>query len=116
MRKVTSCLLFFIAFPSLAFAQGVEPERNEDGWSFGAGFYASLVNIDGVTSVGPKEIETDVSFDELVDSLEGAFLFHFEALSNARVGLAVDYAYTTTTNKRTRPWISATTPRSKVFW
>ena len=88
------CLLLLVAIPSLLLAQGVEPERQEDKWSFGAGVYLFAASIKGVTAIGPKEIETDLSFRELIDSVEGAFAAHFEALSPARVGLGVDYLYT----------------------
>jgi len=86
-------IVLLVLWPTLTFAQGVEPEL-EDGWSFGTGVYLFGANIEGVTAIGPKEIETDLAFSEAIDILEGAFTAHFEALSPARIGLAVDYLYT----------------------
>ena len=94
MKKLTRHLLFILAVPGMAFAQGVEPELDEDKWTFGVGTYLWAANIKGVTTIGPKDLETDLSFDEALDSLEGAYSVHFEALSPARVGLGVDYLYT----------------------
>ncbi len=33
------CLLFLVALPALTLAQGVQPEQEEDRWSFVAGAY-----------------------------------------------------------------------------
>jgi len=84
MRNLAKFMLFLIAVPAFTFAQGVEPEREEDRWSFGVGAYLFAASIKGVTTIGPKDIETDVSFNDLIDSVEAAYLVHFEALSPAR--------------------------------
>jgi len=94
MRNLASFMLIFIAVPALTFAQGVEPDLEDDKWTFGIGAYLFAASIEGVTTIGPKDIETDVSFNELIDSVEAAYSVHFEALSPARVGIGVDYLYT----------------------
>ena len=94
MRTLASFMPIFIAVPALTFAQGVEPDLEDDKWSFGIGVYLFAASIEGVTTIGPKDIETDVSFSELIDSVEGAYSVHFEALSPSRIGIGVDYLYT----------------------
>ena len=86
-------LLGVLAIPKHSLAQGVSPETEEDKWTFAVGAYLQAAEIQGVTTVGDKAIPTEVSFDQIIDKLQGAFSIHFEALSTSNVGFAVDYLY-----------------------
>jgi hypothetical protein len=92
--KTQTILLLLLLVPTFALAQGVAPELEDDKWSFAVGAYLFASSIEGVTTIGPKDIETDVSFSELIDSVDGAYSVHFETLSPSRIGIGVDYLYT----------------------
>ncbi len=79
-------------------------DSSENNWEFNlAPFYLWGINIDGDLSAGPATANIDIPFDDVFDSMEGAFIVHFETLYKRQWGLIVDIDYLDLENKATLP-------------
>lgn len=73
-------------------------------WVFNlAPFYIWGINIDGDLSAGPATAIVDVSFDDLIDSMEGMFVVHFETLYKRKWGVIIDVDYLDLDNRASLP-------------
>ena len=54
-------------------------EKGSDGWEFQLIAYFWAVGLDGDMVVGGEPIRVDIDFDEVLDEVEAALIFHFEA-------------------------------------
>lgn len=89
IQILLSILLMF--FSSISFAG---QEDSEGDWDFNlAPFYLWGISIDGDLSVGPATAPIKVSFDDIFDSLDAAFIVHFESVYKAQWGFLVDVNY-----------------------
>ena len=83
IRSRFSSLLAFIllcAFLGTVAAQGELPEPKSDEWQFTvAPLYLWAVGIDGNIGVGPVVAPVNITFDDALSNLSGAFTLHFEA-------------------------------------
>lgn len=68
------------------------PQEQETGWTWRVVPYLFASNIDGTLSVGNAEVETDVSFSDLLESLDFGAMLLFEG-HHGRYGFLVDSAY-----------------------
>ncbi len=88
-------LFLFVTTPCFATSEN-EKASDEDKWEFNlAPFYLWAINVEGDLSIGnaPGSVPLDVSFDEVLDSLEAAFIVHFEAMHKSNFGVLVDVNY-----------------------
>lgn len=84
-----ACTLFVYAAPAIA-----ANTEDTDNWQFNlAPFYLWGLNIDGDLSAGPVTAPVSVSFDDVFDSMEAVFIFHFEPLYKNTWGAIVDFQY-----------------------
>ena len=75
----------------LVYAEESDPN---DNWNFKlAPMYLWAVSIDGDQTVKGIDVDLDVSFDEILDKLNGALTFHFEGLYKQRWGFFSDLNY-----------------------
>lgn len=63
----------------LAVAGQAGPLRAEGDWEYMFAPYIWGAGLDGETGVGPLTGEVDISFGDILETLDGAFLGHFEA-------------------------------------
>ncbi|RLQ23339.1 hypothetical protein DWB85_01945 [Seongchinamella sediminis] len=79
--------LLLAGLPAQALAQ-------EEGWEFSLSpLYLWAKNIEGSAAVGGREAPLDLDFrDDILDNLDSAFAFHFEARKN-RLTLYAEYNY-----------------------
>ena len=76
----------------------------KDSWEFNfAPFYLWGINIDGDLSAGPATAKIDIPFEDVFDSMEGAFVVHFETLYKRQWGVIVDVDYLDLENKASLP-------------
>ena len=88
-------------FSTISFAS---KESRQSDWEFNlAPFYLWGINIDGDLSVGPRTAPVDVPFDDIFDSLDAAFIFHFETLYKTQWGFLVDVNYLDLENTMSLP-------------
>lgn len=94
--------LFVVIFGATgAFAS--ENEKQND-WGFNlAPFYLWGINIDGDLSAGPATAQVEVPFDDIFDSIEAAFIVHFETVYKAQWGFLVDVNYLDLENEMNLP-------------
>ncbi len=79
-------------------------DEKSDNWQFSlAPFYLWAINIDGDMGAGPVDARVDVPFDDIFDSLEGAFILHFETLYKEQWGVIVDFDYLDLENEMSSP-------------
>jgi hypothetical protein len=98
--KLAICYLVLIIGCSSSFAS----ETEEDNWTFNlAPFYLWGINVDGDLSARPVTAPVEVSFDEVFDSLEAAFIVHFETLYKNQWGFLVDVNYMDLESKMSLP-------------
>jgi hypothetical protein len=72
--------LLLCGFLGTAAAQGELPESESDEWQFTiAPLYLWAVGIDGNIGVGPVTAPVNITFDDALSNLSGAFTLHFEA-------------------------------------
>ena len=92
--KLKSIIVFFgIIFFVLSYGGGAFANENQKqgDWQFNlAPFYLWGVNLDGDLSVGPATAQIKVPFENVFDSLEGAFIVHFETVYKSQWGFLVD--------------------------
>ena len=75
----------------LAYAE--ESKKNSD-WAFSlAPMYLWAVSIDGDQTVKGNDVDLDVPFSDIFDSLNGALTFHFEGVHKSRWGFFSDLNY-----------------------
>lgn len=92
-------VLFFTHSTLLA-----EENKTESDWDFNlAPFYLWGINIDGNVSAGPVTASVEVPFEDVFDSLEAAFIVHFETLYKTQWGFLVDVDYLDIENKMSLP-------------
>lgn len=94
-------LVLFVVAPCFG-ASSSDKELSADDWQFNlAPFYLWAINIDGNLSKGankkpgnaPVTAPLKVSFDDVFDSLESAFIVHFEGMHKSNFGFLVDVDY-----------------------
>lgn len=87
MLVLVLAAIFFLSIPS---AYGQEP----DAWEFNlAPLYLWAVNLEGDATIRGADNSVNLGFDQIFDNLEGAFIFHFEALHENTWGFIVDIDY-----------------------
>ena len=97
----TSLLVFLFFTNSTLFAA---ENKTEGDWTFNlAPFYLWGINIDGDLSAGPVTAPVKVPFEDVFDSLEAAFVVHFETLYKRQWGVIVDIDYLDVENKMSLP-------------
>lgn len=70
------------------------PIEETDNWEFSlAPFYLWAMDMDGDAVIGGNTASVDVSFDEITDNLEKAFIVHFEGMHQSDFGFLVDINY-----------------------
>jgi len=78
--------------------------QKEGDWQFNlAPFYLWGVNIDGDLSVGRITAPVSVPFGDVFDSLEAAFIVHFESVYKSQWGFLVDVNYLDLENNMNLP-------------
>lgn len=106
MIKRVSNVLTLITFSLLfcsSWASAAESPTSGD-WQFNlAPFYLWGVSLDGDMSIGTKTVPVDVSFNDIFDSLEAAFIVHFEAMHKSNWGLLLDVNYLDLSNDLNLP-------------
>lgn len=96
MKTKSVFLYLVIAFFTLTCgsAAAASESQKEGDWQFNlAPFYLWGVNIDGDLSVGPATAQIKVPFEDVFDSLEAAFIVHFESVYKSQWGFLVDINY-----------------------
>jgi hypothetical protein len=80
--------------PSLALSlpQELAPAPAGERWSWRLAPYLWATAIDGTVALGPAEGQFEVDFDEIFESLDGAFLLALEA-RKGRVALLADFIF-----------------------
>jgi len=73
LTVITAVLILTLTSPAV-FAQG-----DADTWEFSLAPYLWAVGLDGDMVVGGQPVEMDLDFDELLDEVEYALTFHFQA-------------------------------------
>ncbi|MGB6020624.1 MAG: hypothetical protein WBF77_13610 [Sulfurimonadaceae bacterium] len=69
-------------------------QTSQDAWQFNlAPFYLWGINLDGDMTAGTQIVPIDVPFSDIFDSLDGAFIVHFEGMHKNRWGFLVDLNY-----------------------
>lgn len=109
-RFATSIALFLVGSPGVGAAQAGAPARVTDAgsgvapvalvqdqakgtpWTWRVTPYLFAANLDGTLSVGNTEVDTDVSFGDLVDKLDFGAMLMFEG-HHGQFGFLVDSAY-----------------------
>lgn len=93
-------LICMFCFPPAS----VAADSSVEEWEFSlAPFYLWAVNIDGDISSGSKALPVDVEFDDIFDSLEAAFIVHFEGVYKGKWGFLTDINYLGISNQLTLP-------------
>ena len=106
MNKKTIMILVLVSlsmmfFSSISFAS---KESSQSDWEFNlAPFYLWGISIDGDLTAGPVTAPVNVPFENVFDSLESAFIFHFETLYKTRWGFLVDFNYMDLENQMSLP-------------
>lgn len=94
--------LFAVISVTTGAIAGDNPKQND--WQFNlAPFYLWGISIDGDLSAGPATAEVEVPFDDIFDSMEAAFIVHFETVYKTRWGFLVDVNYLDLENKMSLP-------------
>ncbi len=89
-RAVVSLFVVLLLLCPLANAEETSGTKN---WEFElAPLYLWMASMDGDMTVKGVTQSLDLPFDEIFDSLEAAFTFHFEGLYKKRWGLFLDYS------------------------
>ncbi len=79
-------------------------DEKSTNWQFNlAPFYFCCINIDGDLAAGPVNARVDVPFDDIFDSMESAFIVHFETVYKKKWGVIVDIDYLDLENKMSLP-------------
>ena len=80
-----------IAFASAARAQDPHmPPREKEPWTFEAGFYLWLTNMDGEIQSRGLEVDVDRDYSDILDKLDSTYAVRFEAFQWDSFGLAFD--------------------------
>ena len=83
----------FSALATVTLALAVNP-ANADKWSYTIEPYLMPVQIDGDAGVGRvDDVDLDVDFSDILDSLQLGGMLHFEAHRENGWGFAVDYVF-----------------------
>ena len=94
-KKFCNILLlitFILMFCSSMVSAGDTPGTSD--WEFNlAPFYLWGINIDGDLTAGPVTAPVEVPFEDVFDSIEAAFIVHFETVYKAQWGFLVDVNY-----------------------
>ena len=97
---VTSFVVLLLLCP-LAYAEETSGTKN---WEFElAPLYLWAASMDGEMTVKGITAPVELPFDEIFDSLESAFTFHFEGLYKKRWGLFLDFSRINTKDSATAP-------------
>jgi len=106
MNKKTMMILIVLSISTMLFSaiSFAGEESNKGDWEFNlAPFYLWGINIDGDLSVGPTTARVEVPFEDVFDSLEAAFIVHFETLYKTKWGFLADVNYLDLENKISLP-------------
>lgn len=91
LRLATCTCLCFLIFTGNSFSQEGTTEKD---WQFNlTPFYLWGINIDGDIKSGPVTAPVDVSFSDVFDNLEAAFIVHFESMYKNQWGFLMDVNY-----------------------
>jgi hypothetical protein len=105
-KKICNILLLLLIF-SLLFCSSMVSAGDSPGtsdWEFNlAPFYLWGINIDGDLTAGPVGAQVEVPFEDVFDSIEAAFIVHFETVYKAQWGFLVDVNYLDLENKVNLP-------------
>ena len=96
MNKKTIMILVLVSLSMMFFSSTsfASKESRQSDWEFNlAPFYLWGISIDGDLTAGPVTAPVNVPFEDVFDSLEAAFIFHFETLYKTRWGFLVDFNY-----------------------
>jgi len=90
---VLACVCALLLSSSLATAVEEKPTETKD-WKWNvAPFYLWAISINGDTQMGSTGGELDVSFSDILDKLDGAFIINFQGMYKNRWGFMFDYNY-----------------------
>ena len=104
-RIVPGWLTLFVLAASLASARADDTLTPSEDWRYVVVPYLWATGIDGDTTVKGVTVPVDVSFSDIVDDLDFAFLVHFEAMKGSW-GLFVDSIYMDLSDDFTTPLAS----------
>ena len=97
---VAAFIIFLFLCP---FAQA-EKTSGTNNWEFElAPLYLWMASLEGDMTVKGIAQSVELPFDEIFDSLEAVFTFHFEALYKKRWGLFLDYSLINIKDSATGP-------------
>lgn len=84
--------------------KAVETPATEKNWKFNlAPFYLWAISISGDGQFGTNSGNLDVSFSDIFDKLDSAFIFNFQGLYRNRWGFNIDYNYLGLSNSAVIP-------------
>ena len=80
MKCVKNTVMFVILFLCVAsHAMAANPKIPDDEWHFTLSpLFLWGMNINGSSTVGPKELPLQIDFDDVLDNLNAVFTIHFE--------------------------------------
>ncbi len=100
-RAIVSLIVVFLLLCPLANAEETSGTKN---WEFDLiPMYLWMASMEGDMTVKGLTQSVELPFDEIFDSLETAFTFHFEALYKKRWGFFVDYSLIDIKDSATAP-------------
>ena len=89
VRAIVSLFVVFLLLCPLAHAEETKGTKN---WEFNLiPMYLWMASLEGDMTVKGLTQSVELPFDEIFDSLEAVFTFHFEALYKKRWGFFLDY-------------------------
>jgi hypothetical protein len=106
MNKKAIMILALVSISMMLFStvSFASKEARQSDWEFNlAPFYLWAINIDGDVSAGPVTAPVEIPFEDVFDSLEAAFVVHFETLYKTQWGFLVDVDYLDIENKMSLP-------------
>ena len=85
--------IFFAAAVALSVATHAEAQSSSNDWQFAIAPYIWLAGMDGSMTIGGHEAgDGSVDFDHIIDSLEFAFMGHFD-MRNERWVISSDLLF-----------------------
>jgi hypothetical protein len=100
-RAVVAAFVVFLLLCPLAYAEETPGTKN---WEFTlVPMYLWMASLEGDMTVKGLTQSVKLPFDEIFDSLETAFTFHFEGLYKKRWGFFLDFNYINVKESQTAP-------------
>jgi len=101
MRAIVASVVVLLLLCPLAYAEDTSGTKN---WEFElVPLYLWAASMDGEMTVKGITQSVELPFDDIFDSLETAFTFHFEGLYKRRWGLFLDYSLINIKESQTAP-------------